>query len=393
MNRKHPTNGAVVGGINACRGGARGKWKRSEDEEKQIILRLTKGKWSVGIEIPTERKQGYMERFESGKGQKRKWIILDTIKIQKKSDKSRKNYCRNKKKLVGWMDEKRGGGRRRGQVRGDGQENEGMREEEEDIVNMRIRSVPRNTHEGRTKSKEMTSADDRTRTEGGAARGWDVDTVDREEGKTLRWERWELRESRSKERYSESEACSRYVSKLPGAAAAANMELAWDVQRKRKGKVRLRRKEGLVDGERTKGRRDEGNEEMEGGGETRTEVRLVEEMDSELGIGGGGRQSDEQRDAMGWDGGNGDRRSWREMTRSSFERTKERTHDVTNTGCEAMGTRCIGTKERGGVRRRMKDERQQADATMVARFRRQKVSETKVHGDEGERRNQKKDEG
>jgi hypothetical protein len=46
------------------------------------------------------------------------------------------------------------------------------------------------------------------------------------------------------------------------------------------------------------------------------------------------------------------------------------------TGCEAMGTRRMGTKEGGGVRRRMKDERQQADATMVARFRRRKVSET-----------------
>jgi hypothetical protein len=83
------------------------------------------------------------------------------------------------------MDEERGGGRRRGQVRGDGQDNEGMRDEEEDVANMRIRSAPRSAHEGRTKSKEMTSADDQTRAEGGAAQGWDVDTVDREEGKTL----------------------------------------------------------------------------------------------------------------------------------------------------------------------------------------------------------------
>jgi hypothetical protein len=60
-----------------------------------------------------------------------------------------------------------------------------MRDEEEDVANMRIRSAPRSAHEGRTKRKEMTSADDQTRAEGGAARGWDVDTVDREEGKTL----------------------------------------------------------------------------------------------------------------------------------------------------------------------------------------------------------------
>ncbi|KAJ7884586.1 hypothetical protein B0H14DRAFT_3128362 [Mycena olivaceomarginata] len=136
------------------------------------------------------------------------------------------------------MDEERGGGRGRGQVRGDGQDNEDMRDEEEDVANMRIRSAPQSAHKGRTKSKEMTSADDRTRAEGGAARGWDVDTVDLEEGKTLRWGRRELRETRWKERYSESEDCSGYVSKLPGAATAVNVELAWDVQRKRNGKAR-----------------------------------------------------------------------------------------------------------------------------------------------------------
>jgi hypothetical protein len=81
--------------------------------------------------------------------------------------------------LVGWMDEERGGGRRRGQVRGDGQDSEGTRDEEQDVAKMRIRSAPRSAYEGRTKSKEMASADDRTRAVGGAAREWDVDTVDR----------------------------------------------------------------------------------------------------------------------------------------------------------------------------------------------------------------------
>jgi hypothetical protein len=35
-----------------------------------------------------------------------------------------------------------------------------------------------------------------------------------------------------------SEDCSGYVSKLPGAATAVNVELAWDMQRKRNGKAK-----------------------------------------------------------------------------------------------------------------------------------------------------------
>jgi hypothetical protein len=152
---------------------------------------------------------------------------------------------------------------------------------------MRIRSAPRSAYEGRTKSKEMASADDRTRSVGGAARGWDVDNVNRGEVKTLRWGRRELRDTRSKERYSESEVCSGYVSKLPGTAAAASTELSWDMQRKRSGKARskqevvtrgkrrmwqkgnfrgrgrrrdrLRRKEEPVEGEGKKGRREWGD--------------------------------------------------------------------------------------------------------------------------------------